>query len=29
MFAFADPEHVTEVLIAAGWAPPRFEKLDI
>ena len=29
MFAFADPEHVTEVLTAAGWAPPRFEKLDI
>ena len=29
MFAFADPEHVTEVLTAAGWATPRFEKLDI
>src|SRR3974377_368036 len=29
MFAFADPEHVTEVLSAAGWAPPRFEKLDM
>jgi SAM-dependent methyltransferase len=29
MFAFADPEHVTEVLCAAGWKPPRFEKLDI
>jgi len=29
MFAFADPEHVTEVLTAAGWAPPRFEKLDL
>ena len=29
MFAFADPQHVTEVLIAAGWAPPRFEKLDM
>jgi SAM-dependent methyltransferase len=29
MFAFADPEHVTEVLTAAGWTPPRFEKLDI
>jgi len=29
MFAFADPEHVTEVLIAAGWAPPHFEKLDM
>lgn len=29
MFAFADPGHVTEVLTAAGWAPPRFEKLDM
>ena len=29
MFAFADPQHVTEVLIAAGWAPTRFEKLDM
>lgn len=29
MFAFADPERVSEVLTAAGWAPPRFEKLDI
>jgi len=29
MFAFADPEHVTGVLAAAGWAPPHFEKLDI
>ena len=29
MFAFADPEHVTEVLTAAGWTPPRFEKLDM
>lgn len=29
MFAFADPEHVTDVLTAAGWASPRFEKLDI
>jgi hypothetical protein len=29
MFAFADPEHVTEVLTTAGWAPPRFEKLDM
>jgi SAM-dependent methyltransferase len=29
MFAFADPEHVTEVLTAAGWAQPRLEKLDI
>lgn len=29
MFAFAYPEHVSEVLTAAGWAPPQFEKLDI
>ena len=29
MFAFADREHVTEVLTASGWAPPRFEKLDM
>jgi len=29
MFAFADPDHVVEVLGAAGWAPPRFEKLDL
>jgi len=29
MFAFADSEHVTEVLTTAGWAPPRFEKLDM
>jgi hypothetical protein len=29
MFAFADPEHVTEVLTAAGWMPPSFEKLDL
>jgi len=29
MFAFADPDHVTEVLTASGWAPPRFEKLDM
>ena len=29
MFAFADPEHVTEVLTAAGSTPPRFEKLDM
>jgi SAM-dependent methyltransferase len=29
MFAFADPAHVTEVLSAAGWKPPRFEKLDM
>jgi SAM-dependent methyltransferase len=29
MFAFADRDHVTEVVTAAGWATPRFEKLDI
>ncbi len=29
MFAFADRNHVTEVITAAGWAPPRFEKLDM
>ena len=29
MFAFADSEHVTDVLIAAGWAPPRFQTLDM
>ena len=29
MFAFADPEHVTEVLAAASWPPPRFERLDM
>jgi len=29
MFAFADPEHVADILAAAGWAPPRFEKLDL
>ena len=29
MFAFADPEHVTEVLTASGWTTPRFEKLDM
>jgi len=28
MFAFADPQRVSDVLTAAGWAPPRFEKLD-
>jgi SAM-dependent methyltransferase len=29
MFAFADPDHVTKVLTAAGWTSPRFEKLDM
>jgi SAM-dependent methyltransferase len=28
MFAFADPQRVSDVLTAAGWAPPRFERLD-
>jgi len=29
MFAFADRDHVTDIVTAAGWAPPRFEKLDM
>jgi hypothetical protein len=29
MFGFADPEHVARILAGAGWAPPRFEKLDV
>jgi SAM-dependent methyltransferase len=29
MFAFADPHRVLEVLTAAGWAPPRLDKLDL
>jgi SAM-dependent methyltransferase len=29
MFAFANPEYVSQVLIAAGWAAPWFEKLDL
>ena len=29
MFAFADPDRVTEVLTAAGWERPRLEALDI
>jgi hypothetical protein len=29
MFAFADPRRVTEVLTAAGWASPTFDKLDL
>ncbi len=29
MFALADPDHVTEVLTAAGWTPPHFAKLDM
>jgi SAM-dependent methyltransferase len=29
MFAFADPQRVSEILTAAGWAPPRLDKLDL
>jgi SAM-dependent methyltransferase len=29
MFAFADPQRVARVLTAAGWLPPRFDKLDL
>jgi SAM-dependent methyltransferase len=29
MFAFADPQRVSEVLTAAGWAPPQFDTLDL
>lgn len=29
MFGFANPDHVTGVLTAAGWAPPKFERLDV
>jgi SAM-dependent methyltransferase len=29
MFGFADTQHVAEILTAAGWAPPRFERLDV
>jgi SAM-dependent methyltransferase len=29
MFAFADPRRVSQVLTAAGWAPPRLDKLDL
>jgi SAM-dependent methyltransferase len=29
MFAFADPQRVSQILTAAGWAPPRFDKLDL
>jgi SAM-dependent methyltransferase len=28
MFAFADPSRVTDILTAAGWAPPRLEAQD-
>jgi SAM-dependent methyltransferase len=29
MFAFAQPERVAEVFAASGWAPPRYEALDV
>jgi SAM-dependent methyltransferase len=29
MFAFADADHVTEVLTAAGWVRPHFKMLDM
>jgi SAM-dependent methyltransferase len=29
MFAFADPQRVSKVLTAAGWAPPRLDVLDL
>ena len=29
MFAFADPQRVTQVLTTAGWASPRLDKLDL
>ena len=29
MFAFADPQRVSDVLTAAHWAPPRLDKLDL
>ena len=29
MFAFADPEYVSEILIGAGWGTPRFERFDL
>jgi len=28
MFAFADPERISEVLAKSGWAPPHIEKFD-
>jgi SAM-dependent methyltransferase len=28
MFAFANPQRVTEILTAAGWAAPRFQRLN-
>jgi len=29
MFAFADPEHMAKILTAAGWAPPRVDRLNV
>ena len=29
MFAFADPEYVSKILIGAGWGMPRFERFDL
>lgn len=29
MFAFADAERVSRILVASGWAAPRFDKLDL
>jgi SAM-dependent methyltransferase len=29
MFAFADTGRVSEIFAGSGWAPPRFEKLDL
>lgn len=29
MFAFADPRRVSGILTAAGWASPRFDKVDL
>lgn len=29
MFAFANPDYVSQILTAAGWAVPRLEKLDL
>jgi hypothetical protein len=29
MFAFADSQRISQVLTAAGWAPPRLDKLDL
>lgn len=29
MFAFADPDYVSDLFVTAGWTPPRFEMLDI